>query len=386
MPPRMVVFDTETTGLGKFDRVVEIAAITMDPHTGEIIDEFETLINPERDLGPTSIHGITASMVEAAPTFEEVAAAIGRRLTGAILVAHNLSFDTRMLEQEYARLNVEFEPGNGYCTLRATGLKLASACTKLGVSMAEAHRAYDDARATALLLRKIGADVSGCTAGRVATRGLPHVPRTTRRQVGDVAGRSRVSHLADVGNLSFLVDAELVYLDALDHVLDDHVLNAVERQQMKELADYFGLSDHETDSLHRKYVNLVLDAAERDGSISQSEHELLTTLCGSLGLKDLQLPEPTDYPTEEHLPANGVICFTGEAVVNGRRIARPEIEAIAVRNGFRPVSSVTHNCQLLVAGDPASMSGKARQARRNQVPIMGVFEFISRCHIKPTTV
>ena len=67
MPSRIVVFDTETTGLGRCDRVVEIAAITMDPRTGEIIDKFETLINPERDIGPTSIHGITASMVETAP-------------------------------------------------------------------------------------------------------------------------------------------------------------------------------------------------------------------------------------------------------------------------------------------------------------------------------
>ena len=82
MPSRIVVFDTETTGLGKFDRVVEVAAITIDSSTGEIVDEFETLINPQRDIGPISIHGITASMVETAPTFGEIAVALGRRLTG----------------------------------------------------------------------------------------------------------------------------------------------------------------------------------------------------------------------------------------------------------------------------------------------------------------
>ena len=386
MPSRIVVFDTETTGLGRFDRVVEIAAITMDPRTGEIIDEFETLINPERDIGPTSIHGITASMVETAPTFAEIAVALGRRITGAVLVGHNLSFDAKMLKQEYDRLNISFEPGNGYCTLRATGLKLASACTKFGVSIFETHQAYSDALATALLLQQIDADISGCTVGRVATRGLPHIPRTTRRRDGDGLDRSRVSHVADVGNLSFLVDAELVYLDALDHVLDDHVLSVSELQQMNELADYFGLTENETDDLHRKYVNLVLDAAPRDGNISLSEHELLTTLCRSLGLNDVHLPDPTNHPTDGHLPANGVICFTGEAVVNGRSITRPEIEAVAVRNGFSPVSNVTRDCQLLVASDLASMSGKARQARRNQVPIMGVMEFISRCRVKPVAM
>ena len=384
--PRFVAIDTETTGLGNRDRIVEIAVITLDPRTGAIVDEFETLINPERDIGPTSIHGITASMVETAPTFSEIAAALGRRLTGAVLVGHNLSFDARMLKQEYDRLNVSFEPGNGYCTLRATGLKLATACTEYGVSMFESHRAYSDALATALLMQQINADISGCSAGRVATRNLSHIPRTARRPDADGPDRSRVSHIADVGNLSFLVDAELAYLDALDHVLDDHVLSASERQQMGELADYFGLAGDETYALHRQYVNLVLDAAQRDGSISQSEHELLTTLCRSLHVSDVNLPQPTDDPTNGNLPTNGIICFTGEAVVYGRSITRPEIEAIAVRNGFRPVSSVTRDCQLLVAGDPTSMSGKARQARRNQVQIMGVVDFISRCRIKPASI
>ena len=303
-----------------------------------------------------------------------------------MLVGHNLSFDVRMLKQEYDRLNVSFEPGSGYCTLKATGLKLATACTEYGVSMLESHRAYSDATATARLLQRIDPDMSGYSTGRVATRGLPHVPRTTKRPDRGGPNRSRVSRIADAGNLSFLVDAELAYLDALDHVLDDHVLSASERRQMDELAGYLGLTAHETAALHRKYVELVFDAAQRDGSISLAEHELLTTLCWSLGVDAAHIPDPDELPTDAHLPANGVICFTGEAVVGGRSITRPEIEAIAVRNGFRPVSSVTNSCQLLVASDPASMSGKARQARRNQVPIMGVVEFVSRCHIKPAGI
>ena len=116
---RTVVIDTETTGLGKSDRIVEIAAITIDPKTGEIIDEFETLVNPQRDIGPTSIHGITPSMVEAAPTFDEIATALARRLTGAILAGHNLSFDVRMLFQEYGRLNSSFDAGHGRCDVAA---------------------------------------------------------------------------------------------------------------------------------------------------------------------------------------------------------------------------------------------------------------------------
>ena len=380
---RTVVIDTETTGLGKSDRIVEIAAITIDPKTGEIIDEFETLVNPQRDIGPTSIHGITPSMVEAAPTFDEIATALARRLTGAILAGHNLSFDVRMLFQEYGRLNSSFDAGHGRCTLRATRLKLASACAKHGIRLSETHRAYDDALATARLLDFIDDDTSACAAARVATLGLRHIPRTFRRPEQGGAIRSRVSHIIDIGNLSFLVDAELVYLDALDHVLDDHVLTEQERNQLVQLAESYGLMPAESQKLHRQYVELVMQAAQRDGTISASEHTLLKTLCRSLDIEDLTLPDPAESSPGTNLPSGGKICFTGEVIFDGRALTRPEMEELAVRNGFLPVRSVTRDCELLVASDTASMSSKARQARRYGVPVMQVVEFLSKCQVRP---
>ena len=112
--PHLVVIDCETTGLGQNDRIVEIAALTLNPETWETTDEYETLINPERDVGPVDIHGVTATMVEAAPTFPEVIAALARRIHGAILIAHNLSFDARMLDYEFDRLGVAFDVGSGW--------------------------------------------------------------------------------------------------------------------------------------------------------------------------------------------------------------------------------------------------------------------------------
>ena len=50
--PRLVVIDCETTGLGQHDRIVEITALTLNPQTWEPVDEYDTLINPERDVGP----------------------------------------------------------------------------------------------------------------------------------------------------------------------------------------------------------------------------------------------------------------------------------------------------------------------------------------------
>jgi len=64
-----IAFDTETTGLYPgFDQVVEIAACRFK--NGEVIDTFETLVNPGREIPPeiTAIHGITDEMVSDAPS------------------------------------------------------------------------------------------------------------------------------------------------------------------------------------------------------------------------------------------------------------------------------------------------------------------------------
>ena len=68
----LAVVDVETTGFGRFDRIVEVAVVVMDQDDCRVLAEFDTLINPLRDVGPTEIHGITATMVEAAPTFGEI--------------------------------------------------------------------------------------------------------------------------------------------------------------------------------------------------------------------------------------------------------------------------------------------------------------------------
>ncbi len=59
---RLVVVDVETTGVYNNDRIVEVAVVTTSPD-GTILDEWETLVNPGRDVGPTHLHGIVASMV-----------------------------------------------------------------------------------------------------------------------------------------------------------------------------------------------------------------------------------------------------------------------------------------------------------------------------------
>src|SRR5262249_52348273 len=116
---QFAVVDTETTGLPnrRTNRVVEIAVVRLSSALS-VVDEFETLLNPDRDIGPTSIHGIAARSVTAAPRFEEVAGDILDRIQGCVIVAHNVRFDSSFLCFEFDRLGVKLPELPVVCTLQ----------------------------------------------------------------------------------------------------------------------------------------------------------------------------------------------------------------------------------------------------------------------------
>lgn len=119
-PAGYAVIDTETTGRlpGLHHRIAEIAIIHLD-YDGHVTDEWCTLVNPERDLGPQSIHGIRAAEVRRAPTFRQIAGDLVERLSGRVPVAHNWAFDAMHLRAEFARLEVTtpFKVSAGLCTM-----------------------------------------------------------------------------------------------------------------------------------------------------------------------------------------------------------------------------------------------------------------------------
>src|SRR5687767_14378622 len=91
----LAVVDLETTGISPhlYDRVMEVAVVRLRPATSDgwrIDDEFVTLVNPGRDVGPIAVHGLSASEVSSAPAFADVAGDIAAQLEGAVVAGHNL--------------------------------------------------------------------------------------------------------------------------------------------------------------------------------------------------------------------------------------------------------------------------------------------------------
>lgn len=96
----VIVVDLETTGLDYAnEKIIEFAGLKLVD--GEIVDEFETLINPEQHIRHSSmnIHGITEEMVADAPKTADIFPKILEFMGDYPLVAHNSIFDHNFLNQ-----------------------------------------------------------------------------------------------------------------------------------------------------------------------------------------------------------------------------------------------------------------------------------------------
>jgi DNA polymerase-3 subunit epsilon len=380
---RYAIIDCETTGFGRSDRMIELAVVLLDGRNLETVDEFDTLLNPMRDVGRTDIHGIRPCMLTAAPTFDEVAGGLARRLDGAILVAHNLPFDARFLRQECKHADVRFEPGVGVCTLALTGERLAAAAARYGIELDGHHRALIDARATASLLRAVMDDPTEALPAHMAAIHHAPVARSLRREAtGETNPRPMARLLARACYPSSL-DGCVAYFEMLDWVLADGLVSAEERELLDAQIASLGLTSAQVRAMHEAYLASIVRAVQRDGIVTAGEHALLESIARSLGLSGSAVPAVTAAPTPRaaacaELKPGTRICFTGSAVGrDGQPIERESLESLAARLGYQPVASVTKkSCDLLVAADPSSMSGKAQKAHQYGVPIIALEEFL----------
>jgi DNA polymerase-3 subunit epsilon len=378
---RFAVIDTETTGLGKTDRILEIGIVLVDGN--EIVQEWETLINPERDISNSNIHGIASELVSLAPTFSEVIDEISSFLDGRILVAHNAAFDIKMLKYEFDKASREIDFGIPFCTLRATNLKLEKACEEYGVKNLGAHRALTDARATALILAQVFTSEKETSPVTVANYDKKSVARIISRSAFDEAHLGGQQHIRRISRNHETHGAEgplLSYLDALSSLLSDFKLTKDESVQLKVWASDLGLSNKEIEIANSMFIKSIIEAAERDNYISPTELDLLKRISSELRVK-LELDLNSDAQKMEVSLETGIrICFTGTARdESGAEITREYLESIAISRGLEVVSSVTKSsCDLLVASDKSSMSGKAKKARDYGITVISVSEFMER--------
>ncbi|KAA5835243.1 DNA polymerase III subunit epsilon [Saccharopolyspora hirsuta] len=390
------VVDLETTGIhpGRRERILEIGVVHVCPN-GEITGRWETLVNPQRDLGPQRIHGITGADVLGAPRFEQVSGELVDLLAGRVLVAHNLRFDAGFLLAEFARcgVNPPISHELGLCTMRlarrylvGAGRSLADCCAAFGISIGNAHRAIDDATASAQLLAGYLAldpqsPVWSRARARASSLAWPVVqhPRATWVARGN-GSRQEVhflSRLVERMPDSGVPELHSAYLAVLDHALVDRHVSATEADALVRVAEELNIGRIAARELHAHYVRELAKAAWADGVITDEERDDLLAVAAMLGMTDHDVDAileaartSASNPAESavtpfQLQPGDLVVFTGEM-----RRSRIEWENVAAAAGLRPHSAVTKKVKLVVAADPDSQSGKARKARDYSIPVV----------------
>ncbi len=122
------------------------------------------MVNPEREIQPfvVNLTGINSNMLRNAPKFYEVAKRIVEITEGCIVVAHNSSFDYRILKTEFKRLGFPFKRKT-LCTVELSqqlipgmeSYSLGKLTRALGIPVSDRHRANGDAMATVKLFKML---------------------------------------------------------------------------------------------------------------------------------------------------------------------------------------------------------------------------------------
>ena len=167
---RFYVLDTETTGLGPADEIVQIAILD-----GSGASVMNQLIKPTIPIPPvaSAVHGIQDRDVVEAPSFKEIYIRLSALLAGQVVIAYNMDFDWRMLQQTASRFRLPaMRIGKRDCAMKQYARfkgarhsngrnyvwhKLGAAAAQEGLQVAQAHDALNDARMTLALIRKMAA-------------------------------------------------------------------------------------------------------------------------------------------------------------------------------------------------------------------------------------
>ena len=158
----IICFDIETTGLKVTqEAITEIGAVRL--RNGEIVETFQTFVDPERRLTPEIIGltGITDEMLRGAPKLKDALTAFLAFAGDAPLAAHNAEFDISFIRSGCRKCGIPFEPTYIDTLILAQNLlpglgkyKLDIVAEHLQLPQFNHHRASDDAVPVAQMLTK----------------------------------------------------------------------------------------------------------------------------------------------------------------------------------------------------------------------------------------
>lgn len=153
----VVFLDTETTGVGRFDEVIEIAVLDA---SGRVL--LQSLVQPTRPVHPEAvrIHGLTDAELARAPAWPMVYRELLAVLRSfPLVIAYNADFDRRLIAQTCGEHGLPPPEPDWHCAMRRFAEyagpppidswrryhRLAEALERFGLSHPDSHRAAADA-------------------------------------------------------------------------------------------------------------------------------------------------------------------------------------------------------------------------------------------------
>ncbi|NLB70512.1 MAG: 3'-5' exonuclease [Chloroflexi bacterium] len=164
-----IFLDTETTGIGLNDVVIEVAIVDRE---GQVL--YDSLVNPQRPIPEESsrVHGITDEMVQDALTLNQVWADIEKIFHNRAVGIYNAEFDMRLLKQSVlaAGMPWSIKENQAFCVMKLFAAwygewnkrhsdfksqKLEFAGQFCGIELPNSHHALDDARLAAAVMNYV---------------------------------------------------------------------------------------------------------------------------------------------------------------------------------------------------------------------------------------
>jgi DNA polymerase III epsilon subunit-like protein len=313
--------DIATTGFSPAngDRIVEIAIALMDAD-GRIRDEYATIVNPGRDVGPVFLHGISNIEVRDAPSFADIAGEILDRLDGAVVVAHDAAYVERFLDAEFSRMDELLPLTPALCSLwlagrsvRSADHRLASLARQAGLAAVDTQTALGSVRTLAALLPQMLAAYGEPLRWLCGLRPMPELeceagPKERPVEPAGSTDSWMAALLARRGLPSAspgALDAQK-YLDAVTLALAEGRLLGGEAQTLARLAASAGLGAAQVEAVHHRLLEHLRSAALADAILTTGQIRKLRTAAGALGepawFDELRPTSPQDLVAGRSVP------------------------------------------------------------------------------------
>lgn len=315
--------------VGEADGFVRPIEIAIEFEDGAV---FTSLVNPTRDIGDSATrYGLSAADLQLAPTLAQLWPVIEERIAGHAIVALDGDSAVGVLDTELKRHGI-IAPFENFISIDPADL----------IPEESQEQSVSDVRARARSLRR--------AFERLATDewALPYEPVEEPRHAYFLT-----RHLETLGSDAHAASVALSRLWVGEGVLP-------------------GPEGDEAE------IAAVLTDKLRGQRLAARTEDILMAFNDHFGVRVEFESAETQAPIEQVLIEGTRVCFTGIVDYREKYWERDDMEDVARQSGLTPVANVTKTrCDVLIAADVTTMSGKAKNAAKWGKPVYSAEEFLA---------